>query len=159
MSYFEDLSQYSFLPAGLRPGTRNVGWLDRVHDFPTTTPTEELLDQLWSFCLVSVNQTRGIHVCPFCPTNSGPCFERRGHRLNLGSAEIRVFSTDGTVYAAPTLIYHYVQTHKYRPPDDFVSGILGGPQPTHPDYFERLTSLGLSWRILRDTLPCKSKGR
>ncbi len=40
--------------------------------------------------------------------------------LLLGHAEVRIPVRPGTMYAAPTLIWHYITTHRYRPPDDFI---------------------------------------
>jgi hypothetical protein len=56
----------------------------------------------------------------------------------LGAAEIRVFAKDGVAYAAPTLVYHYVSVHHYKPPDEFVRALREGPLPSSPEYFERL---------------------
>ena len=49
---------------------------------------------------------------------------RQGQENSLGSAEIRVKGKDGKVYAAPTLIYHYVAAHDYDPPKEFVEALL-----------------------------------
>jgi hypothetical protein len=58
---------------------------------------------------------------------------RRGdEQLTIGSAEIRVFGQ--RIYAAPTLIYHYVLEHHYQPPNDFVRGLLDGPRPPSDEY-------------------------
>jgi hypothetical protein len=37
----------------------------------------------------------------------------------LGSAEIRVQGADGTLYAAPNLVIHYMTAHHYCPPEEF----------------------------------------
>ena len=37
----------------------------------------------------------------------------------------------GRVYAAPTLIWHYVTEHGYRPPDEFIDAVLADD----PDLF------------------------
>ena len=42
----------------------------------------------------------------------------------LGNGEIRVTGEDGTVYAAPTMIAHYVAEHHYLPPQEFVDAVL-----------------------------------
>ena len=47
-----------------------------------------------------------------------------GRETFLGSAEIRVQGKEGKVYAAPTLIYHYVAAHDYDPPQEFVEALL-----------------------------------
>lgn len=146
MAYFEDLSEYRYFSQFSRPGTKTVGWLDRAHAFPSSPPSDELLDLLWTFCSTSVAVARGGHACEFCPTGSSYVFERKGKRLSLGVAEIRVFSKAGNIYSAPTLIYHYVLTHHYQPPGEFVEALYSGPRPPEPEYFARLEKLGLEWR-------------
>jgi hypothetical protein len=90
--------------------------------------------------------------------------------LLLGTAEIRVFSTEPNaesllrtlsgiesggllflqkalvpvrVYASPTLIYHYVEAHHYKPPDEFLRALRDGPKPPSPEYFDLLAKLDL----------------
>jgi hypothetical protein len=144
MAYFDDLSVYRYIPECFRPETLNVGWLAIGHDFEKRSATDAFLGGLWRYCAVSVAQTRGIHLCDFCQDSESFVAERGGARLLLGSAECRVFSR-GRIYAAPTLIYHYVAEHQYRPPDEFIEAVLEAPSPSR-DYFERLESLGLEWR-------------
>jgi len=91
--------------------TRNVGWLESGHEFPTRAPTEDVLDRLWRYCKVALNQTRGIHPCEFCTDKESHRAERHGEEATLGLTQIRVFSHIGIAYAAPNLIYHYVSSH------------------------------------------------
>jgi hypothetical protein len=42
----------------------------------------------------------------------------------VGGAEIRVTSKEGVRYAAPDMIIHYVEMHRYRPPGSFVRAVL-----------------------------------
>jgi hypothetical protein len=58
--------------------------------------------------------------------------ERHGQVKLIGSAEIRAFGD--VIYAAPTLIYHYVLVHHYKPPSDFVRALLTGPRPDSDAY-------------------------
>lgn len=44
----------------------------------------------------------------------------------LGDAEVWVDGGDQVWFAAPSLVYHYVVTHKYQPPKEFVRAILEG---------------------------------
>ena len=146
MSYFPDLSDYTYRPQFHRPGTKAIGWLGAGHEFPKQEPTEEILDLLWSYCTISVAQTRGIHECEFCPRSDWYSVCRKGRRLLLGTSEIRVFSrTNEDIYAAPTLIYHYIDIHRYRPPDEFISALRQGPQPPSQEYFRLLEHLQLPW--------------
>jgi len=60
--------------------------------------------------------------------------QRHGEQLRIGTAEIRVFGENGAIYAAPTLIYHYVLKHQYKPPGEFVRALLIGARPPSDDY-------------------------
>jgi hypothetical protein len=145
MTYFKDLTNYTY-GAGLFPAGNNIGWLGRGHAFPTATPDEETLDLLWLFCSISVRQTRGFHTCEFCLGGRPRFFERKGQRLRLGTAEMRVFSWDGRIYAAPNLVYHYVSAHHYKPPDEFLDTLRKGPRPPSQEYFDLLAKRNLEWR-------------
>ena len=148
MTYFADLTDYSYIPRGhaSHAVTKNVGWLSTGHAFETGEPTEALLDRLWSYCAVSVAQTRGIHQCEFCPTKDVRFVERKGDSLLLGTAEIRVFAGLGCIYAAPTLIYHYVSDHDYKPPEQFIQALMVDPTPPAAEYFDRLVESSLEWQ-------------
>jgi hypothetical protein len=145
MAYFPDLSQYEYIQEARSPGVRNVGWLEHGHAFEKLKPSEETLDLLWSFCTVSVLQTRGMQSCDLCQPPMFVSAERGGISLSLGSSEIRVFSRHGEIYASPSLIYHYVNTHHYKPPSEFLQALKDGPKPPNPEYFEELMKSGLEW--------------
>lgn len=145
MAYYIDLSNYVYLPEFTRPRTQNVGWLDLSHEFDKMDASESDLNLLWEFCKVSIAQTRGIQNCSFCGGNQPVVCERSGLNLLLGASEIRVFAPDDKIYAAPTLIFHYVSQHNYRPPDEFMNALRVGDRPPTEDYFKRLRSLGLEW--------------
>jgi hypothetical protein len=110
--YLPDLSPYEYI--GVEPSTLTVGWLDAEHPFPAGESSTQFIDRLRTFLLAPVKQTRGFHWCPFC---SNP--------MARSSAEIRVASTSGVTYAAPVLILHYVEAHKYLPPAAFVATVIG----------------------------------
>jgi hypothetical protein len=146
MAYFEDLSDYTYADAYFyRPGTTNIGWLGLGIDFNKMEPDEEPLGRIWEYCTISVAQMRGLHLCELCSERDSNTPERDGRALLLGSAEIRVFSKSGDIYAAPNLIYHYVSAHRYRPPDAFIRALSEGPSPPGPQYFDQLSALGLEW--------------
>jgi len=145
MAYFADLSDYTYHAAFYRPATKNVGWLERGHDFEQMIPTDKILDLLWCHCQISVAQTRGIHECDLCLPPKTVFAARNGIRLLLGTSEIRVFSKEGRIYAASTLVYHHVHTHRYKPPDEFLRALGEGPIPASKEYFELLKNAGLEW--------------
>jgi hypothetical protein len=94
-----------------------------------------------------VQQTRGWHERPFCPPKEGSILaERDGEHLRLGTFEIRIFSAgERTIYAAPTLICHYVDAHHYEPPIEFRRAVLEGYSPGDQRYFEALAKHQLEW--------------
>jgi hypothetical protein len=146
MAYFKDLSEYAYFRRDLT-GAKNIGWLEKGYEFKTAGTSEETLDLLWEHCGVAVKQTRGFHQCDLCaaPHPHWVHASRHGINLTLGSSEIRVFSHDGRVYAAPNLIYHYVHIHHYKPPDEFLSGLKESLPPTSETYFEKLREAGIEW--------------
>jgi len=147
MSYYEDLSYYSYSKRGTeRAFVQNVGWLSAQQPFDKREASQDLLDALWAFCMVFVHQARGFHICELCSSRAWLHEEKDGMRLSLGSAEIRVFSKSAVIYAAPNLIYHYVSAHHYKPPDIFVSALMDGPRPPMPEYFKQLSKHGYQWK-------------
>ena len=146
MTHYRDLSKYKYFSAFSRPGTKNIGWLAAGHEFERGEPGDHVLDRLWSFCKISIAQSRGIHECEFCSDEEVYKAEHHGERLLLGTSEIRVFSSEGKIYAAPTLIYHYVSVHKYAPPGEFIRALMEGPAPPDQAYLDRLDDLRLEWR-------------
>jgi hypothetical protein len=124
MPYFPDLSKYSYAPfTNISLGNlTNVGWLDLLKPYPKGKIDEQLLDKIFFLCSSPVNKTRGWHRCPFC--GEFPVIVRRNEKeLVLGDAEIRLQGEGGVQFAAPTLIYHYIQAHEYLPPDVFLSAL------------------------------------
>jgi hypothetical protein len=75
----------------------------------------------------TTNVTRGMHFCDLCPRLGRAIlrlFRFPSTPVPCGHAEIRVVGGDGTIYAAPTLVHHYVRGHNYQPPQPFVEALL-----------------------------------
>lgn len=136
--YFQDLSDYCYVDREERDEqfpSLNIGWLARSHEYRTGAAEEQLLDELLISSRFSENTMRGVHDCEFCDiesplrvaTNVEPGF------VDMGTGEIRIEGQTGIMYAAPTLISHYVDAHQYLPPREFIEAV---------DYHRRLR---LSW--------------
>jgi hypothetical protein len=135
MTYFADSSPYAYLPRELTSDETdddavNVGWLEATEPFTVGCVEPEFVDRLTELCREGVNRTRGFHRCSLClqrapsePAEPTSVRSSAGDYL-VGGAEIRVRGQDGALYAAPDMIVHYVTTHRYRPPDDFVAGVM-----------------------------------
>ncbi len=118
MTWFADLTPYVYSGISF-PGTLNIGWLERDYEVgPTSETFRTRLRQLCSE--KQVNRTAGWHFCCHC----------------TGSAEVHIRAPNGQVYAAPSLVLHYVEVHNYRPPDEFIEAVLHGevvdPEPEDP---------------------------
>lgn len=131
--HFEDLSDYSYEHGGdlfydrttpyeyclVVPATYqrlNVGWLEAGRPHPTGAVPQDVVDKLAAITTIQqVNACLGKHECDLCD-------EPRSHPP-LGSAEIRIPGRPGVVYAAPTLINHYITVHGYQPPAEFITAV------------------------------------
>lgn len=60
-----------------------------------------------------VSLALGFHECEFCP-------EKSAFR---GNGEYHYYLSNGDVFAAPTMILHYLQEHDYRLPEEFREGL------------------------------------
>lgn len=106
-----------------------VGWLDAEHQFPTGDVPQEFIDELAQLSATSgYARTRGWQSCEL-PHPDGDIdypitVEIGSDKIPLGDAEVRVIAEDGTVLAAPNLIWHYVTAHHYRPPETFIEAVL-----------------------------------
>jgi hypothetical protein len=129
MTYYPDLSPYEYRPDSVR--ACNVGWLDENYPFPTGPTSTAFHERLLVHCRFecTVHHYFGLHECQFCASPEPQVKVPWGdEQISLGNGEIRVIGTD-VVYAAPTLIYHYVVDHDYQPPEEFVEAVLTGPGP------------------------------
>ena len=130
--YFQDLTFYQHFE--FDSSALNVGWLDSAHPFPTGDVPIDFIEKLKRLAREPVLFTCGQHVCEFCDLGPRPvgldmaAYKARHERATaadaLSSAEIRVVDRDGKVYASPAMIGHYVATHRYQPPREFVEAVM-----------------------------------
>ena len=147
MTYYSDLSPYCYLTGSEIPQVLNVGWLDGEHAFERRPMgSDEDLSALIvsSLPLSVVAQTRGFHICELCGDSMWNAPVAVGERqFVLGSAECWFPGENGIVYAAPTLIPHYLREHCYRPPavfDAAVRKFVGSEaKPNMKELFKLLT--------------------
>lgn len=66
----------------------------------------------------------GSHECDLCVSRR----VREGLNLWIPAPE--------ALYFAPMMIVHYIESHMYRPPDAFITAIMGSPLAETPE-FER----------------------
>ncbi|MFI6514792.1 hypothetical protein ACIBF1_04435 [Spirillospora sp. NPDC050679] len=134
MPFYPDLTDYEYatntLPrssSGESSRYLNVGWLSREITFPTGATDPAAGHVLIRLATEPVNVFRGFHYCEFCDTESPIRIrvpELPGTVASLGTGEIHVPGENGVVYVAPTLIIHYMESHAYLPPQEFIDAAL-----------------------------------
>jgi hypothetical protein len=147
MRYHADLTPYAFVHGKEKcyKGELHIGWLDSKHAFEKGDVPTGFLDRLWLFNSSPTALNRGIDiVCDLCDVIKNKPFIIRyaNEDIVIGFGQIRVFGTNGKVYAAPDAIFHFVTEHSYKPPEEFVEAVLNGPTPTSQEYQELLVKLG-----------------
>lgn len=114
MTYFPDLTEHTYTTFPRRSGVLNVGWLGRSHPFLAGDSPDSFKVALKSLCESPILLHRGFHQCELC--EPGEQFQ--------GNGQIRIEDQNGQIYSAPTMIYHYVTAHSYRPPEEFIEAVL-----------------------------------
>ena len=135
VTYIPDLAPYDYYHGA--PEALAVGWLDSSMPFETGACPQEARDRLVQLAEQPVRLMRGYHYCQFCEADAPPARRlREDIRLNEapdvahGNGEIWLTTPDGTNYAAPALIGHYIDAHEYLPPAAFIDAArLGAVAP------------------------------
>lgn len=145
MTTYEDLSPYVYEPTDPSVTTLNVGWLGRASSFDTGSVDEQVRAALVLLAADhDVNLMRGMHDCELCDRES-PIREPLNDRVvALGCSEIHVTADDGVVYAAPTLVIHYIDEHGYLPPQAFTDAVVATMRRLEADR---------GWQAAKERLP------
>lgn len=128
--YYEDLSNYKYYLKIPLANVHAVGWLDKDFPFSIGKTPDDFLPKLAEIILgnshvdAQVNKIRSQHPCSLsdCCVKA---LEHNGKIDPLGMAEIWVPSKDnGKYFCAPSMIYHYIQVHRYSPPEPFIDAVM-----------------------------------
>jgi hypothetical protein len=128
--YFQDLTGYSYSTRVPAARARNVGWLERGQWLPRGECDPRVRQNLLDcYALLTANRMRGTHVCSFCDDDEKDIFVVGvdGKAVMLGAAELWLPDGNGGAFVAPDLIIHYLETHSYLPPDEFIVAALRLP--------------------------------
>lgn len=128
--FFDDLSNYSYYLTKPVVTVRNIGWLAKDAPFKTGVTNDAFLEKL--ACLIVGNDMVDIHVNrtrSAQPCNISGCTSldvKAGEKSEtLGASEIWIpVKGVAEYFAAPSMIYHYVDEHYYVPPVEFINAVL-----------------------------------
>jgi len=148
MSYYRDLEPQEV--CGARASS--IGWLDGKHDFPAGEAGEDFFRALVALLVDpwTPAASAGVHFCPFCRFTGGPgaiAFE--GVHVVLGTAVLYVPGPDA-LFAAPSLIAHYIDAHAYRPPDHFIAAVMDCPPMRSMAYLRSIARHGVQLSARRE---------
>src|SRR3954469_13966852 len=133
--YYADLSHYDYgeidAPCSV---VLNVGWLDRSMPFAAGPVVDSFSEAVGRLSEPPIHLTRGSHPCGFClhelqqsygvDLSGRLAIQRLGELEALGNGEIVVRGEGDVCYVAPTLIGHYVVSHGYSPPRQFIEAVM-----------------------------------
>lgn len=124
MATFKDLTPYTYSECD-QP-LLNIGWLGAGTEFQLGAVASGVVDALLLLAVDQRHITRGVHNCELCDEESPIRIDAPVPRgwVSLGMGELHVPGRSGQVYAAPSLVIHYIIEHGYCPPDDFQTGAL-----------------------------------
>ena len=134
--WFEDLSHDTYI--GTCRYLKSLGWLGGGHDYvmgDVACEDVELLkthlSEPWG-CFAAA----GMHECELC--------EEQG-RKHCDSRNLFVPGDDGIVFLVPGMIVHYIEEHRYYPPDSFVEVLRNCPPQGSPEFMQRMREFGDWW--------------
>ena len=120
--YYPDLTPYKY---GFETefNVVNVGWLSKTNEFPIGDVSELFLDNLKKFMLrPPCNRMRGWHTCEFCDGATRTSDLNYIDDIDLRNGEVWIPDVnEKLIYAAPTMIWHYINKHNYLPPSNFIT--------------------------------------
>jgi len=142
MAYYSNLSPCAYFGKAEADKLLAIGWLDEVHSFSQDKVREAFLDKLFELLIKpwAPMHLLGFAECPFCTLDS--------HRITYNDKTIVIGALnlfvpgDGFLYAAPSLIAHYILAHNYVPPQEFCDAVLRCPPMRSPAYFDAIIQNG-----------------
>lgn len=133
MSIYEDLSPLNELCQA--PGVLlAVGWLgpDMNHAVgDTSRDIFRRIQDLMQDAPLQFGIPMGVHACQLCQ-----------HEGESSGSRYLIVPGHGLLYGCPELILHYINAHRYRPPDAFIAAVQCCPPTNSPEYRLRFLNNG-----------------
>jgi hypothetical protein len=142
VAYCLDLSSCSYFGKAEAYKLVAIGWLDGEHSFLQGQPDTIFVDKLFDLLVKpwAPMHLLGFAECPFCTLDShGITYKDK--KIVVGALNLFVPS-DRFLYAAPSMIAHYILAHNYAPPTEFCEAVLRCPPMSSPEYFEAIVQHG-----------------
>jgi hypothetical protein len=138
MNYITDLSPCAYFCDSEK--LIAVGWLEKGKPYRTGNVDEAFFARLIEL-LIGPWQPGvfgGFHSCDFCRFSAAPPgVHYEGQFVSTGHANLFV-PGEGVLYAAPSMIAHYIVAHEYAPPELFCEAVMRCPPMHSMDYLKAL---------------------
>ncbi len=132
LAHFEDLSDCDYFGDERAQTLKAVGWLDNEKMFRTGRIEPELFAKL-----------KTLLIDPWQPFVFGGCHECELCQFDAPFGHANLFVPNGsTIFVCPELIVHYIASHFYRPPDEFLSALANCPDTRTIQYKKLLLESG-----------------
>jgi len=149
MAWFEDLSPCGYFGEEHAADLRAVGWLSHEHSYPTGDVSREFFETLCELLRRpwSPFHFMGFHMCELCQFTGGgsaQLLRRDGTRWRVPAWSLNNLFVpgDGIIYVSPESIVHYIDAHRYRPPDEFMAAVMRCPRMSSAAYFGAIRANG-----------------
>lgn len=130
------------------PPALAVGWLGETEDYPKGPIDRRAFDALFALCVDAWQPwtTAGFHRCTLCQFTGGPsAVSHEGGLVRIGTTNVFV-PFEETLYVAPSHVLHYIDAHRYRPPDVFLEAVVACPPMRSMEYWRALRRAGVTVR-------------
>ncbi len=134
--WFEDLTKCNYFGEEYSNSLTAIGWLEKGKEFSTGTISRDIYFKLgefrkkpWHFSMFM-----GFHQCNLCQFQ----FEFSGEK---GISNIFILG-NGRIYVSPELITHYMNTHFYQPPREFLEAVYLCPSQDSVEYLKKMLENG-----------------
>jgi len=122
-----------------------IGWLTSQYNFNKGAVSDFFTFRLWEHLKYKIDKKRGYYKCDYCRDfifNKIPTSKYNKEIIKTGYYDVIVFDKDEKIYRAPSLIFHYIQKHKYLPPIEFIDAVCYGISPNSFKYSQLLNKYG-----------------
>lgn len=143
--FFEDLGAYTYYSEKPFPNVRTIGWLEPKYRFRKGEVSFHLISKLQILIQrteirdVHVNPIRGSYECKFCAPDESES------RLIIQASEIWLPDLCSGFFAAPSMLVHYIEEHRYLPPVEFLEAVdkfdLEAPFNAQSEYLRIYTKM------------------
>ena len=140
MTFIADLSPCWYLERDGHGGLVAIGWLAGDHPFSQGEVEPRARRRLAEllrhpYCHIAFMGSHGCDLCTGPPPAGVDPHSLRGHANLIVPGRDRLF-------ACPELIGHYIDAHRYRPPDEFLEAVKECPEVGTEEYFLEIVRIG-----------------